>query len=603
MRDFDWFLEHLEVARWNSNAPGKRDIHTNCPVCGGSNPLHVTETPDKTKVNCFNCSAKYAEIVEALGDDKSADDEEEIATPVVIRKKRAGDPDALQILADYCGVDRSVVKALHVRDGGNGEPLFDYPSGAVKRRHWTDEKKYTWDVPTKPRPIWPYEDPMPEEAWFTEGETDAIVLRSRGITAYSLGSVTDTKNGVTVDEWREMADHGLQRAVIAGDADKVGREASKNRAAVALEAGLDVTVHSPTTYSLLTGKGAKDWRAWHLAHPVDVFPPLGVFRRSHVLSGEGWLSDFAIRSPLPLLLDYLHPTDHTILFGDGGTGKGVIAAQWIARLINELGYVVLLVDYEKHSEWEWSPRVEAFGGDRDCIKVVQPAKAIWDDIDMILGGVDELRSRFPGKPIYMVVDSVTYACMGSKVEDSVTAARYTTTITQVGLPTLSLAHTTKTDADPKHPFGSVFWSNGARLTIGVSRKEGKMEPGTPRLLKGKKENGGAAFKSVEIPWDWSLSEKLPDHLDFLKASQAPIAQVRDALASGPMLLADIETALKEDGDESANSKAIGALVKRYPDTFISDGKKPARWRLVTPLVPVVKFRPKVDKNVEMRGDE
>ena len=46
LRDFDWFIDRLEVARWNSEAPGSRDALTNCPAHGGSDSLHVNHAFD-----------------------------------------------------------------------------------------------------------------------------------------------------------------------------------------------------------------------------------------------------------------------------------------------------------------------------------------------------------------------------------------------------------------------------------------------------------------------------------------------------------------------------------------------------------------------------
>lgn len=224
------------------------------------------------------------------------------------------------------------------------------------------------------------------------------------------------------------------------------------------------------------------------------------------------LSEVTREDAKPLRLGRLDPVDHTILFGDGGTGKGVIAAWWAARLTRE-GDVILILDYEQHARYEWRPRVESFKGDLSRVYIAQPSEAIWDITTKTRLLIEHLTKTLPtkgGEPVgtvWLFVDSVGYACLGQEVEKSVTATRYSSAIAQVGCPTLSLAHTTKADSDPNHPFGSVFWSNGARVTIGVV---GRNEQ--PRKLENKKTNQRGPFATVELDWSWVAGDDLPDSL-------------------------------------------------------------------------------------------
>src|SRR6185369_8012181 len=143
--------------------------------------------------------------------------------------------------------------------------------------------------------------------------------------------------------------------------------------------------------------------------------------------------------------------------------KGVVAAWWASRLVEDLDMRVLIVDYEEHARHEWRPRIERFLKDAkrlEDVSIVQMQEPIWEEASGIRAICEELKID------YVMVDSVTYACIGQEVEKSVTATQYSDAVKQWKRPTLSLAHTTKADADPRHPFGSVFWSNGARVTIG-----------------------------------------------------------------------------------------------------------------------------------------
>lgn len=226
------------------------------------------------------------------------------------------------------------------------------------------------------------------------------------------------------------------------------------------------------------------------------------------------LSDVDPREPEPLLMDKLHAQEHTILYGDGGTGKGVIAAWWVAML-TRAGHTVLVIDYEYHMNYEWRPRVEGFGGDMEMVAVLQPNRPIWD----IAGWLRTQASAYD----YVVIDSVTYACVGEEVEKSVTATKYSMAINQLMKPVLSIAHVTKQDASPNHPFGSIFWSNGARVTINVSRLRPE-DPESPRVLRNMKTNQRGPFRPVQIDWTW-LDNDGPPGCEARTCRNVPADQV------------------------------------------------------------------------------
>jgi hypothetical protein len=204
--------------------------------------------------------------------------------------------------------------------------------------------------------------------------------------------------------------------------------------------------------------------------------------------------------PTLAILGRLHPTEHTILFGDGGTGKGVVAAWWIATMTRELGMRVLILDYEQHAQHEWRPRVEVFGGNLNAVFMVQPVRPIWDIASWVAGQAELHHAD------YLVIDSVAYACVGQEVEKSVTATRYSMAVATVGLPCLSLAHVPKATEDPNHPFGSTFWSNGARVTIAMSRLQPE-DPASIRVIRNAKTNQHAPFMTRGIRWGWLRNDK------------------------------------------------------------------------------------------------
>ena len=169
--------------------------------------------------------------------------------------------------------------------------------------------------------------------------------------------------------------------------------------------------------------------------------------------------------PLPLLLDRLDPEGHTILFGPGGAGKGVLTASWIVGLVNA-GRKVLILDYENHPS-EWSRRVGGLGGDdaRRAVVHVAPLSSSWNgQRGAIWHQADEIRALAQEhKPDVLVIDSIVMACAGADPMKPETAALYAGALERIGLPALSLAHVTKTE-DLRYPFGSAFWHNFARTT-------------------------------------------------------------------------------------------------------------------------------------------
>lgn len=553
VHDFDWFIDRLEVARWNNNAPGTRDAHAECPVHGGSDSLHVTEKKNgKALINCFSCGVGYAEVVAAIED----------AAPVAA----------------------STVK---LRKAGP-RPAYA-PTGAEVAR----QEGVKWVPALRPRGISPSHlhgglpvlDDVPDgvAVVFTEGHGPAIALNAAGIPA--VCSVTGKASAI--DDIGASVLYG-RRVILSPDKgaddhmDKCGLAIAKSAA--------EVLIAPPWPEEMLDGQDAADFIAAygadamrdHYAAATRWEPPES---EDEYFRSE-WASDVDLTEPPALLLDRLHPTDYTVLFGDGGVGKGVIAAWWVARLIRDLGYVVLVLDFEENTKFEWAPRVKQFGGDLTRLRIVQTDVAVWDAVDDIKGVIADIEARYPDAPVYMVVDSAAYACMGAEVEKSTTATKYKKTLNRIGLPALSLAHTTKADADPQHPFGSVFWSNGARVTIGVSRKNGDREPGTPRVLRCKKSNQRAPFAAAEVSWDQEIDGSTPSTLVESAVSGATFSRIVNLLIVGPKTVAEIVAGLIDDGGPAVKEATVQASLTRgaKDGAVANDGKKPATWSISGPTV-------------------
>ena len=157
----------------------------------------------------------------------------------------------------------------------------------------------------------------------------------------------------------------------------------------------------------------------------------------------------AVLPPLPR-------TSMAIWFGDGGTGKSLLALNAAGELAKQ-GVRTLYLD------WEWEVgehrlRLERlFGGEMpDGLFYWQCDRPLPQMTDAIQRVIREHKIE------YVVVDSIAYAC-GGDVESSEIASRYKVATQAFGVGSLHLAHITKTVNTAK-PFGSAFWHNGARST-------------------------------------------------------------------------------------------------------------------------------------------
>ena len=186
------------------------------------------------------------------------------------------------------------------------------------------------------------------------------------------------------------------------------------------------------------------------------------------------IGDLVILPTQDLLLGTLHPTAHTILFGQGDAGKGTAAA-WLAKgLATTLAKRILIVDFE-HNEGEWQPRLQSLGYEPNGqIQYYNPDEVpIWDQAAAIASAAAGIHAD------YLIIDSLTFACMtDTSGGDTSHAMRYKAALTRIGLPALSLAHIPKVTTEPRYPFGSIFWHNAARTTWRIDHLETAKVTGT-----------------------------------------------------------------------------------------------------------------------------
>lgn len=172
------------------------------------------------------------------------------------------------------------------------------------------------------------------------------------------------------------------------------------------------------------------------------------------------LSQFRLGPPPPFL-GWLAPEGTTILYGDGGDGKGWIAAAAIRGLVKQ-DIKTAILDFENHPT-EWAYRLDKLGMPLNEVVYIQPGTTMvkWADAKAAAmlhdAGIQ-----------YLVVDSATYASSTDDPYSPQVAMAYKQARLRLGNhPTLLLAHTSKSSSSSI--YGSVFWRNEARLTWNLKR--------------------------------------------------------------------------------------------------------------------------------------
>ena len=167
--------------------------------------------------------------------------------------------------------------------------------------------------------------------------------------------------------------------------------------------------------------------------------------------GRVSLADYQ-STPPPPWLGVLAPMGTTILYGDGGDGKGWVAA----RLVSQLDKRVAIIDFETQVQ-EWGYRLGLFGVNLDDLMYFSPPTTF----DKWATESTARLLRTEGVE-YLVIDSAMYA---SDVEDPYSPAgalAYARARRRLNnLPALLLAHIA---GGADKVFGSVFWKNEARIT-------------------------------------------------------------------------------------------------------------------------------------------
>lgn len=257
----------------------------------------------------------------------------------------------------------------------------------------------------------------------------------------------------------------------------------------------------------------------------------------------------------PLLTD----AGATVLFGDGGTGKSLLALAAAVDLHNGTGGILGLTPARPRNvlflDWEWDPavhrdRMEAMlgGTPPPDLAYLRCEASLADESERILA---EVRARGTEA---LVIDSAAWAA-GAEPEKSESATGFYLALRAIGLPAIVTAHTPKL-GDTTKPFGSVFWHNGARLTWQLVGEQGS-DSLTRIGLMNRKNNDGRPLP----PLGWEL-----DGLTFRRIHAASIAAVSDRMPirerATALLVAGARTYAEIADEIGEDAKSVRVVIDR-----------------------------------------
>lgn len=333
--DYGWWRKHL--ADCEAQADGS--LMGLCPAhADGTVSLHIgpgKRDDGSPLVNCF-AGCDYASIIAAANDlgNGTGGDLRVVARapekPVVQPADARRDPKGW--LARKTGAAPEFLDTLPILfEAGVIRHHYGDPNGVTQDRvAGTKERRQT--PAGAPCPVvWPLDDAMPEEAIFTEGQTDCVALRflfrDTGIGVYAFAGATHLPSE---EEWKQMHRRGLRLAVIAFDADEAGRKGAKNAIEAAVTVGIDVRMVVPPGYDALAHTG-KDWCEWIAAGgTLDTFPTPNVTRALVTIA--------ELAALMPTEYDWIvdpliFPSGVTLIAGLPKSGK----TTFVAGLAGDLG--------------------------------------------------------------------------------------------------------------------------------------------------------------------------------------------------------------------------------------------------------------------------
>lgn len=259
-----------------------------------------------------------------------------------------------------------------------------------------------------------------------------------------------------------------------------------------------------------------------------------------------------------LTLPRRHPS---IIFGDGGAAKSYLALHYLGRLAAE-GLRVALFDWELAGEDHRDRLERLFGSDMPTIHYARCERPLVSEVDRLRRIVREKKIDFA------VFDSVAFASDGPP-EAAEVAGRYFRALRQLGaLGSLHVAHISKAEGSDQKPFGSTFWSNGARSTWFAKLAEATPDGRTVQLgLYNRKANLGPLRSAVGFEVTFGSGETRFERVDLADVPDlAAKLSVRQRMALALRQGAMTPEALSSD--VGAKVETVTREARRYKKQFV-----------------------------------
>lgn len=323
-------------------------------------------------------------------------------------------------------------------------------------------------------------------------------------------------------------------------------------------------------------------RKWDDAHPDEREPtpapvPEAEERGVRARTGARELADIDPSPAPPRRFGRWEEGAHSLLYGTGGVGKGLVIAWDIGRLVAD-GERVLIVDYEDHGD-EWSRRVGAMAGADargDVLHVAPldpgrwrgPTGPLW----AIAPALRELADDFGAT--WVVVDSIGPACYGADyARDGNVPTQYAGAVRLVGRSTISIGQVNRA-GDMRYPFGSVVWHYQARASWSIETAPGG-ERGTSLLLTDRKSNNHARAERVQADVTWF--EDLPREVAERPYLLALADRIAIVLEDGPRKAADVVSELNAEAESESEMVAAAVVRQALRRGLVATGRTPKRF--------------------------
>ncbi len=550
--------------------------YAQCPAHDDKNPsLSIKDDNGYAVIHC-HAGCEYGDIIGALG----LNGEAAHPGPHAVRRRGrppkgyAGPP--LRWLAEYCDIELGWIEGdRHL--GAEGQYVvfrFIYQGREIARKlRLAGTKDIRWEpVGGLTPPLWPIPEAPGTHIVVCEGETDVLILRSRGVEAYSV-----TKGAQAgVDETLAASLHrkGVRTVSVLFDADDAGRKGADKVRKILEAAGIAVDVVDLSEFidGASGGKDVRDlWRADKAAfarllarlHDPQPAGGGGGGKRWRRITGKELMEmDF----PLPTwrIAGLLPEAGLTILAAEAKLGKTWLALQLakavaggqdapLGRRVMSRGRVLYL-SYEDGLA-RLRDRMTAQGWDSDALTLVEFVDGAGVDLASPHAREELANEVRAGNIKLVVIDTLKAALRDGRVEEN--QAEFSNTLYALreavcgaGASLLIIHHHRKAragdvSADMR---GTSALSGAADMMLGLYRRDGK----TYLDIRGRDLPTGDQSLQVRFCKEscaWVLSEEKPIG-DIHR-------RIMEALRKGPLTVGEMQAIV--NFSKSALYDALGEM--------------------------------------------